>query len=329
MKIAYLLCSIYYGGVEKIVIDSLNGLCEANETLLIVPYGCEFKDRLDKRVQIYEYKSYDKRYNAFLYLEILRVLKDFGAVLLHSHGVKATQMGFVLQKFANFRLVGTKHNARKGKIFNKIKNVIAISKTVATSIKNSSKVLYFGIKPVAIKRANLPKNPFIITAVGRLDFIKGFDELIKICANLKFDFCLKIVGSGSERQNLLNLATSLGIENKVEFVGFSDEIPQILASSHLQVISSRNEGLPLVLIEGLFYSPVVISTPVGGIGEILHSDFLVMHQNMGEKICEIYENYEKIALEFEKKHSKIKENLKFESFISNLQNYYKEVLCKA
>lgn len=190
-------------------------------------------------------------------------------------------------------------------------------------------MLYFGIKPLTIKHENLPKNPFIITAVGRLDFIKGFDELIKICANLKFDFLLKIVGVGDEMQNLKNLATSLGIKERVIFVGFSDEIPQILNSSHLQVISSRNEGLPLVLMEGLFYSSVVISTKVGGIAEILDSDFLVSYENMGKKIGEIYENYEKIVLEFEKKHRKIKEMLKFDSFILNLQIYYKEVLCKA
>ena len=77
MKIAYLCCSRFYGGVEKIVIDSLNELCKSEQTALIVPDRCEFLQRLDARVQIYQYKSRDKRYNPFLFVEIYRFLRLF------------------------------------------------------------------------------------------------------------------------------------------------------------------------------------------------------------------------------------------------------------
>lgn len=329
MKIAYFVASIYFGGVEKIVTDSINALSAEHETLLIVPKGCEFRDKISQKVKIYEYKNYDKRWNLLLYFEIYKILSKFGVEILHTHGAKATQMGFVLNKFLKFSLVGTKHNARKGKIFERIKNCLCVSKMVQNSIQNESRVLYFGINPAKTKKENLAKSPFIITAVGRLDAIKGFDELIRACAKLKFEFVLQIIGKGSELENLQNLARNLGILQRVKFVGFSDEIPQILHSSHLQVISSKSEGLPLVLIEGLFYSPVLISTDVGGISEILDRKFLINYENLSEKIGEIYENYDNFVLEFAKSHSQIRQNLLFDNYILKLQNYYKEILCRA
>ena len=147
MKIAYLCCSRFYGGVEKIVIDSLNELCKSEHVALIVPDRCEFLQRLDACVQIYEYKSRDKRYNPFLFAEIYRFLRSGGFEILHSHGAKAAQIGFVVEKFLNLKLVATKHNDRKAPVFDRVRNVIAASRKVATTINHAAKVIYFGIEP--------------------------------------------------------------------------------------------------------------------------------------------------------------------------------------
>lgn len=324
MKIGYFVCSKYYGGVEKIIIDTLNEICKYEKVFLIVPKGCEFLDRLDGDVEIYEYKSYDKRYNVFLYLEIYKFLKLNEIEILHSHGVKATQIGFVLEKLLNIKIIATKHNNRKGKIFNKVKNVIAVSKEVAKSIDGKSEVIYFGVKKQEI--LGKKNDIFTIVAIGRLDKIKGFDSLIKEVSKLDFDYELRIYGEGREKENLKNLIGALNLEKKVKLCGFSKEIPQILASSHLQVISSFKEGLPIILLEGIFYSPIVISTPVGGIVEILDCNFLAKQSELGYLIDKVYKNYEFWVMEFENKHSKFKDKLTFSNYISNLQKFYKELL---
>lgn len=338
MKIAYLCCSRFYGGVEKIVIDSLNELCKSEQAALIVPDRCEFLQRLDARVQIYQYKSRDKRYNPFLFAEIYRFLRSGGFEILHSHGAKAAQIGFVIEKFLNLKLVATKHNDRKAPVFDRVRNVIAASRKVATTINHAAKVIYFGIEPrrefvnheilarckdaegaanEALKEtkdacgdsaggtfasqnmtgivfasqdtpldADASQNKtgsvfvsqqganaaaenfkFSIVAVGRLDKIKGFDLLIRAASELKFDFELKIYGQGGERQNLQNLIDSLNLQDRVRLCGFCDDVAATLAASHLHVISSRKEGFPVILIEGIFYSPVLISTRVGGISK--------------------------------------------------------------
>ena len=400
MKIAYLCCSRFYGGVEKIVIDSLNELCKSEQAALIVPDRCEFLQRLDARVQIYQYKSRDKRYNPFLFVEIYRFLRSGGFEILHSHGAKAAQIGFVVEKFLNLKLVATKHNDRKAPVFDRVRNVIAASRKVATTINHAAKVIYFGIEPrrefvnheifarckdaegaanralerkkdarddstsavgapqniagaafasqdtpldadasqnktgsvfVSQKGANAAAEnfKFSIVAVGRLDKIKGFDLLIRAASELKFDFELKIYGQGGERQNLQNLINSLNLQDRVRLCGFCDDVAAALAASHLHVISSRKEGFPVILIEGIFYSPVLISTRVGGISEILSEEFLCEAAALGAKIDEIYRTYGKYARAFAQKHAGLKQTLTLQNYISSLKNYYEELLCEA
>ena len=410
MKIAYLCCSRFYGGVEKIVIDSLNELCKSEQAALIVPDRCEFLQRLDARVQIYQYKSRDKRYNPFLFVEIYRFLRSGGFEILHSHGAKAAQIGFVVEKFLNLKLVATKHNDRKAPVFDRVRNVIAASRKVATTINHAAKVIYFGIEPrqefanreifalckdaegaanealketkgargdsagvagalqntagVAFASQDMPGGAdvsqdraldadasqnktssvfvsqqganaaaenlkFSIVAVGRLDKIKGFDLLICAASELKFDFELKIYGQGGERQNLQNLIDSLKLQDRVRLCGFCDDVAAALAASHLHVISSRKEGFPVILIEGIFYSPVLISTRAGGISEILSEEFLCEAAALGAKIDEIYRTYGKYARAFAQKHAGLKQTLTLQNYISSLKNYYEELLCEA
>ena len=400
MKIAYLCCSRFYGGVEKIVIDSLNELCKSEQAALIVPARCEFLQRLDARVQIYQYKSRDKRYNPFLFVEIYRFLRSGGFEILHSHGAKAAQIGFVVEKFLNLKLVATKHNDRKAPVFDRVRNVIAASRKVATTINHAAKVIYFGIEPRrefvnheifarckdaegaanrALERkkdargdsaggtfasqnmagearvsqdraldADASQNKtssvfvsqqganaaaenfkFSIVAVGRLDKIKGFDLLIRAVSELKFDFELKIYGQGGERQNLQNLIDSLNLRDRVRLCGFCDDVAAALSASHLHVISSRKEGFPVILIEGIFYSPVLISTRVGGISEILSEEFLYEAADLSAKIDEIYRTYGKYARAFAQKHAGLKQTLTLQNYISSLKNYYEELLCEA
>lgn len=323
MKICYFSCSSIYGGVEKIVVDSLNEISKTNECALIVPFGCRYKDKLSSAIKIIEYKSYDKRYNLFLYLEVLKVIKNYEIV--HTHGAKATQITYLLNKIIPFIHVATKHNTRKGKIFNKVKNVISVSSEVAKTITHSSKVLYFGIKKISnleYKKNNI----FTMIVVGRLDPIKGFDRLIEEVSKLDFDFKLNIIGEGNQKTKLENLIRSRNLEKKVFLLGFKDNIPQYLANSHLQVISSLTEGLPLTLLEGVLNSSLIISTPVGGIVEVLDKDYLLRIEEFSGKITDIYKNYEKYCEDFKLKHESLKQKFDFDDYSENLLKYYK--ICK-
>ncbi len=242
--------------------------------------------------------------------------------IVHTHGAKATQITYLLNKIYSFIHIATKHNSRKGKIFNKVKNVISVSSEVAKTITHPSKVLYFGIQKS--ENLEIKKNDiFTILAIGRLDPIKGFDNLINQVSKLEFDFRLNIIGEGSQKEKLEKLIIDNNLKNKISLLGFKNNIPEYLANSHLQVISSLTEGLPLTLIEGIMNSSVIISTPVGGIVEVLDKDYLVKIENFSTKISEIYNNYENICQDFKSKHGHLKQKFDFNDYSKNLIEYYK------
>ncbi len=102
----------------------------------------------------------------------------------------------------------------------------------------------------------------IVLAVGRLASQKGFDMLIDAWAKVdgrKDGWRLRIVGSGSHRKRLLVQIAQNGLADSVEIIPATPNISELYQSSALMVMSSRYEGLPLVLIEAMAYGLPIVS----------------------------------------------------------------------
>lgn len=104
-------------------------------------------------------------------------------------------------------------------------------------------------------------SPFIL-AIGRLTYQKGFDMLLeawaKIC-NRHTNWKLRLVGEGEDRDKLINQAEQLGITEKIEFIPATKAVEQYYTDASIYVMSSRFEGLPLVLIEAKAFGLPLIS----------------------------------------------------------------------
>lgn len=99
-------------------------------------------------------------------------------------------------------------------------------------------------------KAELDSN--IALSVGRLNDQKGFDILLrvwKLVCDKNSEWKLQIVGSGEKKESLQDQAKELGIEKRVEFVPATPEVARYYKGASLYIMSSRFEGLPLVLIE--------------------------------------------------------------------------------
>ena len=104
---------------------------------------------------------------------------------------------------------------------------------------------------------------------GRLTHQKGFDRLLNIFAKSGKDDQLTILGTGPEEERLRQLAGSLKIADRVNFVGFVSNPWPLYAGADAFLLASRWEGLPNVALEALACGTPVISTPeAGGILEI-------------------------------------------------------------
>jgi glycosyltransferase involved in cell wall biosynthesis len=110
--------------------------------------------------------------------------------------------------------------------------------------------------------------------VGRLVAVKGLDLLLDAFAQLvqnQRDVELVLVGDGAERLVLAQRATTLGIRDKVHFVGAQphERIVLWMNAGDVFCLPSHKEGLPTVLLESLACGTPVVATFVGGIPEVV------------------------------------------------------------
>ncbi len=326
MKVCHFIASRGLGRGEFYV-DLANELAGQCEITLMVPEGARYIDRVSSAVSICQYQHKNSRKNPLLLWELIKKFKVVNPDVVHTHFGKATEIFSFLNRWLHLPHIATKHNPRKGRIFDRLSHVVAVSLQVKETIHNPSvRVIPNGIAPVSFTHRKSRPERFTLIAVGRLDQIKGFDLLLKDLARLKFDFLLKIVGSGEERQSLAELISTLGLSDRVELMGFREDIPQQLNEADLVVISSHSEGGPVVSLEALFYGNLLISTPVGIVPEILPPDLLVEHGGFAGKVEQIYRNYDRYSQLFRQLQVKYQSSFLLSNIASQHIELYREVL---
>lgn len=113
-----------------------------------------------------------------------------------------------------------------------------------------------------------------LVAVGRLEYVKGFDLLLKAFALVRQQLPsarLTIWGEGSKRLELESLCEALGLVGYVQFPGITKDIAKVLAEADLFVQSSRWEGFGNALCEAMAVGLPVISTNCSGPKEIIRN----------------------------------------------------------
>jgi glycosyltransferase involved in cell wall biosynthesis len=126
-------------------------------------------------------------------------------------------------------------------------------------------------------RASLNIDPLaqVVTTVGRLTAIKQQSLFLEVAARVAASHPLAIflvVGDGDLRGTLERQARALGLDRRVRFLGWRRDLPAIYGASDLLLLTSRNEGTPVALIESLASGVPGVSTDVGGVRDVLASD---------------------------------------------------------
>jgi glycosyltransferase involved in cell wall biosynthesis len=146
----------------------------------------------------------------------------------------------------------------------------------------------------------------VILAVGGLNryYLKGYDNLIHIVAPVLIRFPewrLKILGRADKKEleYLKEIAAQNNVLNKIIFAGFISDVSVEMENSSIFVLSSRNEGLPMVLIEAMSQGMACISyNCMTGPSDIIQNDvngLLIEDQNMSkmqEGLIELIRNEE-------------------------------------
>lgn len=126
--------------------------------------------------------------------------------------------------------------------------------------------------PAPAERAS--SGPLRLLHVGRLDEVKDQPTLIAamaLAAARGLDFELRIVGEGPRRRELEEAIATTGLADRVQLLGgmVNDQVVPLYQWAQAFVMSSRIEGLPVVLVEALSAGLPVVATDVGGISELV------------------------------------------------------------
>jgi glycosyltransferase involved in cell wall biosynthesis len=123
--------------------------------------------------------------------------------------------------------------------------------------------------------------PTMLISVARLEAVKNHDLLFDALRRLidqGEDVRLRLVGEGPLRPACEARCHALGIADRVEFLGYRDDVPALLADSDIAVLTSIKEGIPRAVLEAMAMGLPVVATNVVGTREaVRHEDtgFLV------------------------------------------------------
>ncbi len=146
---------------------------------------------------------------------------------------------------------------------------------------DAAKVVVARLGVEVAERVTLPvqnlstgSDPLRLLAVGRLHSVKDHAFLVRVCEQLQgrnVSFECAIAGDGPERRNLESLIRKCGLDGRVRLLG---HMPREQLDSHYDradvvVLTSRSEGIPLVLMEAMARGRIVLAPAITGIPELV------------------------------------------------------------
>jgi len=151
------------------------------------------------------------------------------------------------------------------------RQIVAIPNGVAEIGRNTE------ISPEELRRRlGAQEGELLILSMARLAEDKGLEYLIEAAALLKrtaLRFRVLIAGEGPVRSHLEQLARNLNVTDRVIFLGFREDVGDLLAAADLIVLPSLREGLSLALLEAMAAGKPIIAASIGSHLEVAsHSD---------------------------------------------------------
>ena len=174
----------------------------------------------------------------------------------------------------------------------------------------------------------------VILCAARLERVKGISDAVLAFASVlrRCPGCVMIVaGEGSMKKELEELCKKLKLGKSVLFLGYRDDIIELIAISDVTVLSSRMEGMGIILLEAMSMGCPVAATRVGGIPEVVEdgvTGILVNPQRPGElaqALIAILADKEKAKRMGEAGREKVQKYFSEEKMLDALDKLYRSI----
>ena len=309
INVIQIVLSLECGGLEKMVIDlasRLNNEKFNNIICCLDNFGNLADQARDKNIEVIMVK---RRPGAdfLLPLRLAYILKKKKANIVHTHNPTPLFYGTLAAWLARVPvLINTRHGRerriRKRFIWAMNDGIVAISEDAKRELIKSNKlnsekirIIYNGTDidrysckkngSIIKKSLNISPSDFIVGTVARLSpekdqitLLKAFSKIVELGYAVK----LVIAGDGVLRVELENFCKDLNIADNVLFLGFREDIPEIVNIFDVFVLSSVTEGISLTLLEAMAEKKPIVATNVGGNPEVVIdglTGFLVPSKN--------------------------------------------------
>jgi L-malate glycosyltransferase len=299
MKVLHLISGGETGGSRKHVITLLSKFPKDQVVLAVFQEGAlaEEARKAGIRVELFLQSS---RYDLSILKRLVAFIKSEKFDIIHTHGPRANLFGIYLHKKTKVKWLTTVHSdpsldfiksGVKGRIFTnlhlyavkKMDYYFAVSERFKENLiklgieRDKVQTVYNGIdfteekaEPLSLGDRGVKDTDFVMTMVARLHPIKGHDIVFNALKNINNPSVkLLLVGDGPIQKELERMVQDLNLRNQVYFLGFRHDVDQLYASSHLGLLASHSESFPLALLEAANQRIPILTTDVGGVGELV------------------------------------------------------------
>lgn len=310
MRILHITTSLQTGGVEMLIVNLMPRFKALGYEVGVVAFNGErtaLMVRLEKECP--ECKIYclgHSYYSPWYIIKLIRIMRHYDIV--HTHNSSPQLFAAIANAFCRKKLVTTEHSTNnrkreKGGIFRfvdkwmyrRYNDVICISEIAEKklreylgntdsqhicTINNGVDVeMFHNAEPLP----ELKAEKFVAVMVAGFREAKDQDSLIRAMSLLpKEQYELWLVGDGVRRGELQNLVRGLNLQDNVKFLGLRTDVPNVLKSADVVVMSSHWEGLSLSNVEGMSVGKPFVASDVNGLREVTN-DYGILFPHGDEK----------------------------------------------
>lgn len=302
MKIIYVITGLSLGGAEKQVCQLADSFSSSGHEVLLVSLIDNIEVRpSSSKVDIV---TLSLRKNPIslvrAFFKFNQLVNNFSPSVVHSHMVHANifcRLSRIVVRFP--KLITSAHSNYEGGFFrtlayrltdslsdlttNVSKDAVQAFIDSKATPENKIKVMYNGVCDDKYRFSSIDRRKIrqdlgihnetnLILSVGRLEKAKDFPCLLLAFSQVLNDVPnskLIIIGKGSLKNQLVKIAETLGISDRVLFLGAVESTHTWYSAADLFVSSSAWEGFGLVLAEAMLYELPVVATDSGGSREVI------------------------------------------------------------
>lgn len=295
MKIIQIMPDFGLAGAE-IMVENLTYslIAEGHRVLVISLYDLHtaITDRLESRNVKIEYLGKKSGFDPAVVPKLRKIIASYQPDVIHTHRYVLpysflASIGLKIKCVHTVHSVAQKEQTKTGKIINKVLfryfhiTPVALSAEIQKTIQevyglSSQKipVIFNGIEldRCDAKESYIKKDIFIILHIGRFMDVKNHALLIRSFAQFVKkhpDARLQLLGDGELKEEMIQFAKELGIENLVKFAGLQSNVYPWLHDADVFILPSKFEGMPMTLIQAMGTGLPIIASAVGGITDML------------------------------------------------------------